>query len=55
MFGEGEEVFGVVLPGVVVAEAVEGDHDYVVFGLLGWGVGGAVGVDYGEGLLGVRQ
>ena len=49
LFGEGEEVFGVVFFGVVVAESVEGDHDDIVFGLLGGGVGGVVGVDYGEG------
>ena len=54
LFGEGEEVFGAVFLGVVVAEAVEGDEDDVVFGLLGGGVGGAVGVNYGC-LLGVER
>ena len=52
LLGEAEEVFGVVFVGVVVAESVERDEDDVVFGLLGWGVGGAVGVDYWR-LLGV--
>ena len=43
LFGQGEEVFGGVFLGVVVAEAVEGDEDYVVLGLLSGGVGGIVG------------
>jgi hypothetical protein len=48
---EGEDVFGGVFLGVVVAEAVEGDEYDVVFGLGGGGVGRVWGGEDGAGLL----